>query len=118
MKKRLLTASVFALAASAAVAQDKNSGVLLPTQPAARPAPAVRPYAAPRPPAGGTNPQAEQLSQTLRIDPATADLRDNRPADVAGTEGSLGLRPSRGPHTDLRGRTPSSREIVDALAPR
>lgn len=128
MNYRLVLAGLLALAAAPALSQDKNTGPLLPTQPAYRPPPA-RP--APLPPRGApvggqsggqsgaqSNPQAEQLSQSLPIDPATRDLRDDRPADVAGTERRLGLREPRGPRADLRGRTPSSREIVDALAPR
>jgi len=115
---------------------QKNSGPLLPTSPPqykppyvprpympspyaspsyAPPAPqAMPPVAAPR--AG--NPDAERLAQSLPLDPQTRELRDQLPADPRGTERRLGLREPRGPATDLRGRTPNSREIVDALAPR
>ena len=70
--------------------------------------------AAPRP----GNPDAERLAQALPLDPQTRELRDQMPADPRGTELRLGLREPRGPATDLRGRTPSPQEIVDALAPR
>lgn len=118
---------------------QKNSGPLLPTSPPAYTPPAYtpplyapppvsppfarRPYAVPAPqpmppaPQAG-NPDAERLARTLPLDPQTRELRDQMPADPRGAERRLGLREPRGPATDLRGRTPSSREIVDALAPR
>ena len=111
---------------------QKNSGPLLPvspygyTPPAFVPpsAPPLRPYyrppvsrpAPPSPQAG--NPDAERLAQTLPLDPQTRELRDQMPPDPRGTERRLGLREPRGPVIDLRGRTPSPQEIVDALAPR
>jgi hypothetical protein len=52
------------------------------------------------------------------LPPALRDLRDQVPPDPAGLARSMGLRAPSGPATDLRNRTPSSREIVDALAPR
>ena len=79
--------------------------------PGPRPLP---PIAAPR----SGNPDAERLAQALPLDPQTRELRDQMPADPRGTERRLGLREPRGPATDLRGRAPSPREIVDALAPR
>ena len=108
---------------------QKNSGPLLPTSPPAYAPPAYAPpsyaprpyYPAPRPPPPGpqaSNPDAERLAQTLPLDPQTRELRDQMPPDPRGTERRLGLREPRGPATDLRGRTPSPREIVDALAPR
>ena len=114
---------------------QKNSGPLLSTAPpyttpAYRPAPyASPPYAlpyapayvppAPRAPAARAgNADAERLAQSLPLDPQTRELRDQMPADPHGTERRLGLREPRGPATDLRGRAPSPREIVDALAPR
>ncbi len=112
---------------------QKNSGPLLPASPPAYAPPAYaappaapsyapRPYSpAPRPPPPGPqagNPDAERLAQTLPLDPQTRELRDQMPPDPRGTERRLGLREPRGPATDLRGRTPSPREIVDALAPR
>lgn len=112
---------------------QKNSGPLLPitpqyasppqyTAPPSRPSPyAAPPYTSPppRPSLARTgNPDAERLAQSLPLDPQTRELRDQMPADPRGTERRLGLREPRGPATDLRGRAPSSREIVDALAPR
>lgn len=118
----------FVLAAVPPAMAQKNSGPLLPLAPAAPVAPApVRP-AAPRPMApaavppqpgpAGTNPDAERLSRTLPLDPQTRELRDAVPPDRVGTERRLGLREPRGPATDMRNRTPTPREIVDALAPR
>lgn len=109
---------------------QKNSGPLLPTTPAyaprayasptydAPPSSAPRLYDAPRPPAARAgNPDAERLAQTLPLDPRTRELRDRMPADPQETERRLGLREPHGPATDLRGHTPSPREIVNALAP-
>ncbi len=126
------TALGMALGIAAPVWAQKNSGPLLPISPPAYSPPpytspplARRPYAQPplqsmpsaaAPRAG--NPDAERLAQSLPLDPQTRELRDQMPADPGGTERRLGLREPRGPATDLRGRTPSSREIVDALAPR
>lgn len=124
--QRLLPA-VLGLALCAVVAPpvlaQKNSGPLLPVNPAPRPPPA---YAAPRPPppapqagaAQGANPDAERLAQSLPLDPQTRELRDQMPANPQGVERRLGLREPHGRVVDLRGRLPSSREIVDALAPR
>lgn len=129
-----------ALGIAAPARAQKNSGPLLPTSPPAYTPPAYapplyappppasppfarRPYAAPAPqpmppaPQAG-NPDAERLARTLPLDPQTREMRDQMPADPRGAERRLGLREPRGPATDLRGRTPSSREIVDALAPR
>ncbi len=111
---------------------QKNSGPLLPISPFGYTPPAFappsippRPYyppPAPRPaPSAGPqagNPDAERLAQTLPLDPQTRELRDQMPPDPRGAERRLGLREPRGPATDLRGRTPSPQEIVDALAPR
>lgn len=122
--------ALLAVPPGAAVAQQKNTGPVLPTFPpgmsappsaAPPPAPAYRP--APPPPASAAprtgNPDAERLAQALPLDPQTRELRDQLPADPRGTGQRLGLREPRGPATDLRGgRTPSPREIVDALAPR
>lgn len=116
-------AMIAALAASPAGAQ-KNSGPLLPTyQPPVRTAPyqapaSPAPLRTAPPSAGGTNPEAARLAQTLPIDPQTAALVNQEPADPRATERRLGLREPRGPVTDMRGRRPSPREIVDALAPR
>ena len=107
---------------------QKNSGPLLPMTPPpyARPSYRAPPYMPPpymqpayAPPAARAgNPDVERLAQSLPLDPQTRELRDQMPADPHGTERRLGLREPRGPATDLRGHTPSPREIVDALAPR
>ena len=120
-----LTAGGLALLAASlqpALAQ-KNTGPVLPTFPpgmAPRPAPpvsALPPPSAPSAPRAG-NPDAERLAQSLPLDPQTRELRDQLPPDPRGTSRRLGLREPRGPAVDLRGRNPSPREIVDALAPR
>ena len=120
------------LAAGPAAAQ-KNSGPLLPVAPPSmapmRPtippptyAPAARPpmgqVPAPMAGAPGGNPDVERQAQALPLDPATRDMQDHVPADPRRLERALGLRPARGPVTDLRGHTATAREIVDALAPR
>lgn len=127
---RLGILGVVALGIAVPAWAQKNSGPLLPTSP---PAYAPPPYAppsyaprpsypppAPQPPPGpqAGNPDAERLAQTLPLDPQTRELRDQMPPDPRGIERRLGLREPRGPATDLRGRTPTPREIVDALAPR
>lgn len=128
---RLGILGVVALGIAVPAWAQKNSGPLLPASPPAyAPAPSAPPSYAPRPPylppaprppppgpqAG--NPDAERLAQTLPLDPQTRELRDQMPPDPRGIERRLGLREPRGPATDLRGRTPSPQEIVDALAPR
>ncbi len=120
---------------------QKNSGPLLPMSPPSYarpsyarpsypspsyPSPSYAPpsYMPPRalrplpPAARAGNSDAERLAQTLPLDPQTRELRDQMPADPRGTERQLGLREPHGPATDLRGHTPSPREIVNALAPR
>lgn len=139
-----LSASIICVVAALAGSAEaqKNSGPLLPTSPPPYTAPPYAsppripsPYAspsyaapphvppAPRPlPSAAAprvgNPDAERLAQSLPLDTQTQELRDQMPGDPRGTERRLGLREPRGPATDLRGRTPSPREIVDALAPR
>lgn len=127
-----LTALGIALGIAAPAWAQKNSGPLLPMSPPSyspppfAPAPyAPRAYAPamPRPMPSATaprpgNPDAERLAQSLPLDPQTRELRDQMPSDPHGTERRLGLREPRGPATDMRGRTPSPREIIDALAPR
>ena len=145
MIRPLLAGAVVAVVATASAAwAQKNSGPLLPEAPAypvpappvynppppvyARPPPQVAPQFAPTfvpqsapplaPPPRAGNPDAERLAQSLPLDPNTRDLRDQMPANPRGTEARLGLREPRGPAIDMRGRTPTPREIVDALAPR
>jgi hypothetical protein len=66
----------------------------------------------------GSDVAAERFARSLPLDPAIRELRDQLPPNVPAVERALGLRPPRGSATDLRGRVPSPREIVDALAPR
>ncbi len=124
---RLGILGVVALGIAVPAWAQKNSGPLLPTSPPAYAPPAYAPPSyAPRPPSStprpaapqAGNPDAERLAQTLPLDPQTRELRDQMPPDPRGAERRLGLREPRGPATDLRGRTPSPQEIVDALAPR
>lgn len=126
-----------ALAIAVPARAQKNSGPLLPISPPSYSPPAYSPPAytppsyarrsyapampRPIPPAAAPrpgNPDAERLAQSLPLDPQTRELRDQMPSDPRGTERRLGLREPRGPATDMRGRTPSPREIIDALAPR
>ena len=127
--------SLFGIASAAA---QKYPGTPIPVAPAPAvkyPSPAAPQYpsstapqypasAAPQPPVPSPALQperdaaAEQRAQRLPLDPGTRELRDQLPPNVAGVERTLGLRPARGPATDLRGRLVSPREIVDALAPR
>lgn len=119
---RLAILGAVALGIAVPAWAQKNSGPLLPASPPTYALPAYAPPSyAPRPPPPGPqagNPDAERLAQTLPLDPQTRELRDQMPPDPLGAERRLGLREPRGPATDLRGRTPSPREIVDALAPR
>ena len=142
-----LSATFIGLTAAAAPAAwaQKNSGPLLPDAPAypvpappiynpppptyTRPpsqfAPSYAPSYAPQyappplaPPPRAGNPDAERLAQSLPLDPTTRELRDQLPPNPPATEARLGLREPQGPAIDMRGRTPTPREIVDALAPR
>ena len=126
-----LSGAVSGAFSHAAMAQ-KNPGTTIPTspppasvaQPAYRPPPqaAPAPTPAPMPPpsarAPGGDPAAEALANRLPLPPATRDLTNQLPADIAGTERRLGLRRPQGPATDMRGRVPTTEEIVNALAPR
>jgi hypothetical protein len=82
-------------------------------KPGSAPRPVTPPVAAPT----GEDPVAAAAGNAA-LPPALRDLRDQMPPDPAGLARSMGLRAPSGPATDLRNRTPSSREIVDALAPR
>jgi peptidoglycan DL-endopeptidase CwlO len=117
-----------------AASAQKNPGTTIPTSPAPAPAPyrppPPAPVAAPQPapapapapalapPMAQTNPDAENLARRLPLPPSTLNLTNQLPADVAGTERRLGLRHPHGPARDMRGRVPTSEEIVAALAPR
>ncbi len=130
------------LAVAGDACAQKNPGNTIPTAPVTPYAAPVSPYAAPvspyaapytaparpqvtspaepaSPPAAqGGDAAAERVARSLPLDPSIRELRDRLPPNIPAVERSLGLRPPRGPATDLRGRTPSSREIVNALAPR
>ena len=110
----------------AAFAQ-KNPGITIPTGPMTPPASAIQRPPAFVPPnipnvsasqAEGSDPAAERVARGLPLDPQTRDLRDRLPPDLPAVERALHLRPPVGSATDMRGRTPSAQEIVDALAPR
>lgn len=123
---RTRTCAVICLAIGTATSlpasAQKNSGPLLPIEaPRARATPPTyAPRRAPEPSAQqpGRNPQVEQLSERLPLDPQTREMRDQLPPDTRDIQRRLGLRPARGPVTDLRGHTPTPREIANALAPR
>jgi hypothetical protein len=63
----------------------------------------------------GTDPEAERLSRSLPLAPATRDAQDRLPPDPGMVERQLGLRQPVGPATDLRGHVPSTQEIVNGL---
>ena len=127
LRTTALGLALLAVPLQPALAQ-KNTGPTLPTFPPgmsprppvqAAPPPlgqAVAPSVSVAPRAG--NPDAERLAQSLPLDPQTRELRDQLPSDPRGVSRRLGLREPRGQVVDLRGHTPSPREIVDALAPR
>ena len=60
--------------------------------------------------------EAAALAKRLPLDPAIGDLRDTLPPDIPEAMRQLGLRPTEGARTDLRGRPLTTEEIVDALA--
>lgn len=122
MRTCALICFALGVAGSLPALAQKNSGPLLPVE-TPRPRPTPPPYTPRRAPdvaaqQPGRNPQAEQLSERLPLDPQTRDLRDQLPPDTRDTQRRLGLRPARGPVTDLRGHTPTPGEIANALAPR
>jgi len=111
------------LVSVAAMAQSKYSGPTLnPTNTPSKPAPPVdrQPVTSPdnaTPPANAeADGAARSLAARLPLDPATRDLRNRLPADVPGTIRRLGLREPHGSRVDLSGRTPTPKEIADALA--
>jgi hypothetical protein len=129
----------FSMAFAASANAQKYPGATIPTgpqvpysapSPYSTPSPYSAPYTAPlRPPVTApaspaapagqeADAAAERVAQSLPLDPATRDLRDRLPPNIPAVERALRLRPPRGPATDLRGGTPSPREIVNALAPR
>ena len=123
MRTAALGFVLLAVPLQAAMAQ-KNTGPTLPTFPPGM-SPRPPPQAASPPPLATApmeqragNPDVERLAQSLPLDPQTRELRDQLPNDPSGVSRRLGLREPLGQVVDLRGRNPSPREIVDALAPR
>ena len=131
MRLIFLVLACAALPSAAAMAQSKNPGTTL--SPDYSPAPSYSPGSIPTPPpvvhrvvpppAASTPPtsaeadgSARRLAETLPLDPATRDLRNREPADVHAVIRQLGLREPHGTRVDLRGRTPTPKEIADALA--
>ena len=86
-----------------------GAGAIAPAEPAAAPAAISRDSA-------DANATASRMAGSLPLDPAIRSLRDRLPPDVAGLRRQLGLVAPRTAGTDLRGRTPSKAEILDAIA--
>ncbi len=59
---------------------------------------------------------AAALARRLPLDPAIGNLRDTLPADIPEAMRQLGLHPTEGVRMDLRGRSLTTEEIVNALA--
>jgi hypothetical protein len=64
------------------------------------------------------NPEVDQLVRDLPFDSVTRNLSNAMPADPNAVELRLGLRRTQAVGTDMRGRTPSPDEIVQALVPK
>jgi hypothetical protein len=83
-------------------------------------APAAQ-QAAPEPPAaaqaGGPADAVAKAAGELPLDPAVKALNDTMPGNAAAVERRLGLRRTHVPGVDMRQRTPTPAEIVDALEP-
>jgi hypothetical protein len=119
LRLAVLAAGCVALAGTAAMAQSKYPGTTLSPTPAPV-APIARPVAPPvaqaAPATPETNAAATRLADSLPLDATTRDLRNRLPADPHAVERKLGLREPHGTRVDMRGRTPTPKEIVDALA--
>ena len=117
-----LVGTVLSFAVPAA-AQKYPGETLAPITPSAprvvpRSAPAVLPpprAAAPMPGNAEPDAQARQLAAQLPLDPGTANLQSQMPADVPGTAGQLGLRVPNGPKADMRGQPVTTPALIDAL---
>ena len=123
MLRGIVCAGFISLALTGVAAAQKYPGTGIPRGPAPPPRPpAVQapPPAVPAAPAASTGHDAgaERIARGLPLDPAVRDLQNQLPANVPAVERTLGLHPPTGRATDMRGRLPSPREIVDALAPR
>jgi hypothetical protein len=64
------------------------------------------------------NRSVDELAADLPLDQGTRDLTDAMPPDPGAIELRLGLRRTRAIGVDMRGRTPSPVELVEALAPK
>jgi len=62
--------------------------------------------------------EVDLLADNLPLDAATRNLSNTIPADAGAIELRLGLRRTRVAAIDMRSRTPTAQEIIDALAPR
>lgn len=115
--------SVVATASAQIVAPPPSAKAPYPTYAPPPYAPAEPALRAPLPPTGlpppstvgGNDAGARQLENSLPLDPATRNLHDQVPPNPGAVERQLGLRQPVGPVTDLRGRAPSSQEIVNGL---
>jgi hypothetical protein len=132
MLKRIGCACAVGMVLAGSSMAQKYPGNTIPTEPAvpytapllrpptmvpqAQPMRPTPPLASPTEPAGDAS--AERVARSLPLDPGLRELRDRLPPDIPAVERALRLRPPRGPATDMRGRTPTPREIVDALARR
>ena len=117
--------------AAKALATSARAGAALPG-PAARPARAPnsqRQISAPNvadfgevnvgaTPGDGPSRAVDDMANDLPLDSATRNLSDTMPTQPAIIERHLGLRRTQVAATDMRNRSPSPAEIVQALAPR
>jgi hypothetical protein len=69
-------------------------------------------------PGDGPSHAVDDMANALPLDSATRNLSDTMPTQPALIERHLGLRRTQVAATDMRNRSPSSAEIVQALAPR
>ncbi len=100
----------------------KPGGITMPPQGGgtARPAVPTQPITPPGAPSGaqpGEDPRVAAAGDQ-RLPPELRNMRDQVPPNSQQLAARLGLRSPRGQRTDLRGRTPSAQELVNALAPR
>ncbi len=125
-----LRPAVFVAAAAVAVAASvqtvsaqgydpmaqKPGGIAMPPQAAGG---AMRPATPQMAPAGqaGEDPQVAATGDQ-RLPANLRDIRDQVPPNAQQLATQLGLRSPRGQRTDMRNRTPTAQEIVNALAPR
>src|SRR5690349_1787693 len=68
-------------------------------------------------PPGSSDDAVTRAVRELPLDPADKTLNNTMPDNAAVVERRLGLRRTRAPGIDMRQRTPTSAEVVDALEP-